>query len=161
MSAILLHCTNQISNTQSQCLVKAALLCPVSDSHGLLNHPRGIMCHVVYCYYCMHPIYPRIKSNGVMQICWHDITSLNTDFIIGKALKALNVLLHNCKRYPMKPNVLCQLFDAFVGCILSYSSEVWGYTKSKEIERVHLKFCKRIDIQWHRCSTFTVSLNEQ
>jgi len=69
MSAILLHCTNQISNTQSQCLVKAALLCPVSDSHGLLNHPRGIMCHVVYCYYCMHPIYPRIKSNGVMQIC--------------------------------------------------------------------------------------------
>ena len=43
-------------------------------------------------------------------------------------------------------NVLCQLFDAFVGSILSYSSEVWGYTKSKEIERVHLKFCKRIDI---------------
>ena len=39
--------------------------------------------------------------------------------------------------------VLCQLFDAFVGSILSYSSEVWGYTKSKEIERVHLNFCKR------------------
>jgi len=39
---------------------------------------------------------------------------------------------------------LCQLFDAFVGSILSYSSEVWGYTKSKEIERVNLKFCKRI-----------------
>ena len=46
--------------------------------------------------------------------------ALNNDFIIGKALKALNVLLYNCKRYPMKPNVLCQLFDAFVGCILSY-----------------------------------------
>jgi len=42
----------------------------------------------------------------------------------------------------MKPNVLCQLFDAFVGSILNYSSEVWGYTKSKEIQRVHLKFCK-------------------
>jgi hypothetical protein len=39
---------------------------------------------------------------------------------------------------------LCQLFDSFVGSILSYSSEVWGYTKSKEIERIHLKFCKRI-----------------
>ena len=57
--------------------------------------------------------------------------ALNNDFIIGKALKALNVLLYNCKRYPMKSNVLCQLFDAFVGSILSYSSEVWGYTKSK------------------------------
>ena len=44
----------------------------------------------------------------------------------------------------MKPNILCQLFDAFVGSILSYSSEVWGFTKSNEIEKVHLKFCKRI-----------------
>ena len=52
----------------------------------------------------------------------------------------------------MKPNVLCQLFDAFVGSILSYSSEVWGYTKSKEIERVHLKFCKRIlNIRMNSC----------
>jgi len=41
-------------------------------------------------------------------------------FIKGKALKALNVLLYNCKRFPMKPNVLCKLFDAFVGSILSY-----------------------------------------
>ena len=50
--------------------------------------------------------------------------ALNSDFIIGKSLKALNVLLYNCKRYPMKRNVLCQHFDAFVGSILIYSSEV-------------------------------------
>ena len=69
---------------------------------------------------------------------------LNNDFIIGKALKALNVLLYNCKRYPMKPSVLCQLFDAFVGSRLSYS---------EEIERVHLKFCKRIsNIRMNSCS---------
>ena len=53
----------------------------------------------------------------------------------------------------MIPNVLCQLFDAFVGSILNYSSEVWGYTKSKEIQRVHLKFCKRIlNIRMNSCS---------
>ena len=46
--------------------------------------------------------------------------------------------------YDLKPKVLCQLFDAFVGSILSYGSEIWGYTKSKEIERIHLKFCKRL-----------------
>jgi len=46
-----------------------------------------------------------------------------------------------------------KLFDAFVGSILSYSSEVWGYTKSKEKERVHLKFCKRIlNIRMNSCS---------
>ena len=79
--------------------------------------------------------------------------ALNNDFIIGKSLKALNVFLYNYKQYPMKPNVLCQLFDAFVGSILSYSSEVWGHTKSKEIERVHLKFCKLIlNIRMNSCS---------
>ena len=39
------------------------------------------------------------KSNGNF--------ALNNDFVIGKSLKALNVLLYNCKWYPMKPNVLC------------------------------------------------------
>ena len=37
---------------------------------------------------------------------------------------------------------MCQLFDAFVGSILSYSCEIWGFGKCKEIERIHLKFCK-------------------
>ena len=36
------------------------------------------------------------------------------------------------------------LFDAFVGSILNTATEVWGFTKSKPIERLHLKFCKRI-----------------
>jgi len=38
----------------------------------------------------------------------------------------------------------CQLFDSFVGAILNYSSEMCGFSKSKELERLHLKFCKRI-----------------
>jgi len=37
-----------------------------------------------------------------------------------------------------------QLFDALVG-ILSYSSKIWGFSKSKEVKRVHLKFYKRMD----------------
>ena len=31
-----------------------------------------------------------------------------------------------------------------MGSILGYSSEIWGHGKSKEIERIHLKFCKSI-----------------
>ena len=54
----------------------------------------------------------------------------------------MNCLIHNTKRYSFKPKVMCQLFDAFVGSILSYSCEIWGFGKCKEIERIHLKFCK-------------------
>ena len=39
---------------------------------------------------------------------------------------------------------MCQLFDAFVAATLNYGCEIWGFGKSKEIERVHLKFCKQL-----------------
>jgi len=45
---------------------------------------------------------------------------------------------------PLKLPSLCQLFDSFVGAILNYSSEKCGFSKSKELERLHLKLCKRI-----------------
>jgi hypothetical protein len=70
--------------------------------------------------------------------------TLNQEHLMGKALKAMNILLLKCKEFDLKPKILCQLFDAFVGSILNYASEIWGYTKSKEIERIHLKFCKRL-----------------
>ena len=69
---------------------------------------------------------------------------LNQETLVGKGLKALNCLLFNTKKYCLKPKVLCQLFDAFVGSILNFSSEVWGFGKCKEIERIHLKFCKTL-----------------
>ena len=70
--------------------------------------------------------------------------TLNQEHLTGKALKAMNILLSKCNDYDLKPKILCQLFDAFVSPIINYSCEIWGYTKSKEIERIHLKFCKRI-----------------
>ena len=68
----------------------------------------------------------------------------NIEHLNGKALKALNVLFCKCDDFDLSPKTLCQLFDAFVTPILNYSCEVWGYTKSKELERIHLKFCKRL-----------------
>jgi len=68
----------------------------------------------------------------------------NIEHVVGKSLKSLNVLLCKCHDYDLSPKTLCQLFDAFVLPILNYSSEIWGYTKSKELERIHLKFCKRL-----------------
>jgi hypothetical protein len=78
---------------------------------------------------------------------------VNIEHVVGKALKALNVLLCKCSSFDLKPKVLCQLFDSLVTPILSYSSEIWGFTKSKEIERIHLKFCKRLlKVKQNTCS---------
>lgn len=70
--------------------------------------------------------------------------AMNQQTLSGKALKAINILLQNVRRYDFSPRTLCQLFDSFVASILNYCSEVWGYTKSKPIERIHLKYCKKI-----------------
>ena len=70
--------------------------------------------------------------------------TLNQEYLSGKALKAMNVLLCKLKKFDLSPRTLCQLFDSFVSSILNYSCEIWGYTKSKELERIHLKFCKRL-----------------
>ena len=69
---------------------------------------------------------------------------LNQEALAGKGLKALRVLLANTRKCDFNIKTLCQLFDSFVGSILSYGCEVWGFSKSKELERIHLKFCKTI-----------------
>ena len=70
--------------------------------------------------------------------------ALNQEFLSGKGLKALNMLLVNIRDIDLKTSVICQLYDAFVGSILNYSYEIWGYTKSKQIGRIHLKLCKNL-----------------
>ena len=70
--------------------------------------------------------------------------ALNQETLVGKWLKALNCLIYNTKKYCLSPKVMCQLFDAFVGSILNYSCEIWGFGKCKGIERIHLKFCKAL-----------------
>ena len=66
----------------------------------------------------------------------------NQVILTGKELKALNILLSKLRQLRIKPTTACQLLDAFVGSILSYGSEIWGITKSKEIKGIHLKFLK-------------------
>ena len=70
--------------------------------------------------------------------------SLNQQQLVGKGLKALNVLLINCRKYKVKPIILWKLFDSFIGSIPNYACEISGFSKSKVIERIHLKFCKKI-----------------
>ena len=70
--------------------------------------------------------------------------NLNTQTLYGKGLKAMNILLSNLKKYECKPRVALQLFDAFVSSIVTYGCEIWGFTKSLQLEKLHLRFCKTI-----------------
>jgi hypothetical protein len=69
---------------------------------------------------------------------------LNTQTLYGKGLKAMNALVSNLKRYNTKPKLALQLFDAFVSSIITYGCEIWGFTKSKQLETLHLKFRKTL-----------------
>ena len=69
---------------------------------------------------------------------------LNIKCIKSKALKAMFVLLNNVKKYEVQPQLAMQLFDSFVSSILNYGCPIWGFTKSKDLERIHLQFCKAI-----------------
>jgi hypothetical protein len=52
---------------------------------------------------------------------------LNSQHVVGKAVKAQNVLLLNVNKYDVTPRIALQLFDAFVSATLNYSCAVWGF----------------------------------
>ena len=70
--------------------------------------------------------------------------ALNNQCMIGKALKAMNVLFHSVNKFELKPSTAMQLFDAFVASIINYACPIWGFTKSKDLERIHLRYSKMI-----------------
>ena len=75
---------------------------------------------------------PAFSYNGYFKV--------NQDIIVGKGVKALNVLLINLKKYNIKPSNKCQLFDSLVGSILNYAREVWGIVTIYNSGKGHLCF---------------------
>jgi hypothetical protein len=63
----------------------------------------------------------------------------------GQALKALFQLNKYLYKFTdISPRHQFDLFDKMISPILNYSSEVFGFSKGSQIERVHLSFCKRV-----------------
>ena len=48
------------------------------------------------------------------------------------------------QEFDLNPEILCQSFDVFVGSGLTYACQILVYTKSKDIVRIYLKFCKEL-----------------
>ena len=63
----------------------------------------------------------------------------------GQAQKAVFVLNKYINKFvSVSPSHLLDLFDKLISPILCYASEVWGFPKAYNIERIHLQFCKRL-----------------
>lgn len=69
----------------------------------------------------------------------HDIQTLHE-----QALKAYNSLLSTFSRITADIRTKLSLFDSVVVPILLYGSEIWGFYNYKEVDRLHLKFCKQL-----------------
>ena len=65
-----------------------------------------------------------------------------TSTLSGKVLKALYSLFAITEDKEIPLDLVLGLFDTFVGSILSYGCEKWGFSRADYIERVHKKFCK-------------------
>ena len=64
--------------------------------------------------------------------------------LIQQAQKSLFALFRRIRNLNIPVDLQLKLFDSLVAPILLYSSEVWGYENSKDIEKVHLQFIKKI-----------------
>jgi hypothetical protein len=94
-------------------------------------------------------------DNTKLEVC-EDISYLGfTLNYNGSFIKAKNKLVQQTQRalYSVYRKVrnLCipvdlqlKLFDSIVLPILTYSCEVWGFENCVEIEKVHLRLCKKI-----------------
>ena len=75
---------------------------------------------------------------------YNGLFTKNTQYLAGKGVKAMHSLFSLLKDKHLSLSVICNLFDTCVSPILSYGSEVWGFHKGLELERIHKKFMKRI-----------------
>ena len=53
---------------------------------------------------------------------------------------------------------MLSVFDTYINSILSYGSEVWGFHSGHDVEKVHIKFCKRLlGVKKGTCNEFVYS----
>jgi hypothetical protein len=64
--------------------------------------------------------------------------------LAGKGLKSIFALINLTKNTSAPIKLTLDLFDTYVASVLSYCSEIWGFSQAETIERVHRKYLKRI-----------------
>ena len=64
--------------------------------------------------------------------------------LVQQAQKGLYSVYRKVRNLCIPVDLQLKLFDSIVLPILTYSCEVWGFENCAEIEKVHLRFCKKI-----------------
>ena len=64
--------------------------------------------------------------------------------IAGQGRKAIFALPTKFKNHNFNVATKLSMFDTYVKSILSYGSEIWGFHKAPDVEKVHLMFCKKL-----------------
>ena len=64
--------------------------------------------------------------------------------LVDQAQKSLYALYRKIKNINIPVDLQLKLFDSLVSPVLLYASEVWGFEKLDDVEKVHLQFCKNI-----------------
>ena len=58
--------------------------------------------------------------------------------------KCMYSILNTCNAEFLNVETRLQVFDTYVSSVLNYGCEVWGFNDAKDIEKIHMDFCKRI-----------------
>ena len=64
--------------------------------------------------------------------------------LCDQALRAYHSLLSVFDRIHLDIKTKLSLFDTMIVPILLYGSEIWGVYDYKEVDKLHIKFCKNI-----------------
>ena len=69
--------------------------------------------------------------------------------------KALHAILSVRRQNYFNVETCLSVFDTYVGSILSYAAEVWGFHKAPDIERIHINYCKKLlGVRQSTCNNF-------
>ena len=65
-------------------------------------------------------------------------------YLYDQAHKAMYSVIQKARKFLLPIDIMLELFDKLVIPIISYGAEVWGYSNTLIIEKLHLKFLKML-----------------
>ena len=77
-----------------------------------------------------------LNYNGKFLVCQKQLARQGRKAMFAMRSNVSDLMLNHC--------TLFSLFDTYVTSIISYGSEVWGMHAGKDIEKVHLDYCKHV-----------------
>ena len=79
-----------------------------------------------------------------MLLCYNGKFYQTQKHLAEQGRKALFALNGKLTVFDFNVETKCSVFDTYINSILSYASEIWGFHKAPDIEKLHTYFCKKV-----------------